>query len=198
MTEPRHDVFLSYSIADARFARSVANSLRAAGILVFDPVALRAGGNLQQAVMRAIAESAAVVAVLSNRASAPSIGVEIGAAWAWRKPIFIIREDENDLRSPWALPDLRVYSASAIDDLAHAIRQGMQPLLSEQEQESLVAAYSTLNVPTDQLLSRPAAIDELAAAFSRRGGRQIAGERLVQELIRLRKQGALPRLRNIG
>jgi hypothetical protein len=162
---------------------------------VFDPAAARAGAGVQQVVMKAIAECGALVAVMRpDAASTPSIGVEIGAAWAWKKPVYVISTDETNLRPPLALSHVRVFPPSRIDDLIYAFKQDNQPL-SDDDRAALLAAYKDLNIPTDQLVQQPAALENLAARFGRGRRRRIAGERLVQELIRLRKKGRLPRIR---
>lgn len=193
-----NDVFLSYSMADAEAARTVTASFVAAGIQVFDLAELRPGENLQQVVMKAIAEASALVAVLKPSSSSnPSIAVEIGAAWAWNKPVFVISTDEQDLRPPSFLGDARVYPPSRVDDVIRAIRRSLQPL-SDEDRHVLRAVYASLNLSTDNLVQQPTAVDALATSFNRRRHKHVSGERLVQELIRMRKQGRLPRLRNSG
>jgi hypothetical protein len=197
-TTTLYDVFLSYSMADAEVARRVSSSLRAADLQVFDLAKLGVDENLQESVMQAIAESSALVAVLPpNGTSNPNIAVEIGAALAWNKPVHLVSTDEHDLRSPSFLSSARVYPPSRVDDVIYAIKQSLRPF-SDVDRKTLFRAYAALNVPTDQLVRQPVSVEQLAKLFNRQRPESVSGERLLQELIRNRKRGKLPRLRNLG
>jgi hypothetical protein len=66
--------------------------------------------------------------------------------------------------------------------------------LSENDQAALVAAYQEIGVPAEQLVATPHAVDQIADQFSARTDRSVAPPLLARELLRLQKQGKLPRL----
>jgi hypothetical protein len=53
-----------------------------------------------------------------------------------------------------------------------------------------------VGTPADQLSQTPQALRELTNRFNRRAGKQLSGERLLSELLRMRKKGQLPRMRS--
>ncbi len=148
-------------------------------------------------------ESDAIVVILDPSRPLPSnTGVEIGAAMARHKPLYVVYArttpsyatlEPNEPAIPQFMRHIPSYSIANVDDLVHSIKRGLKSL-SDEERTILASVYSDLKVPSDQLLQEPAAIDELALEFKKRSNRVIPGERLVQELIRLRKSGKLPRL----
>ena len=197
-TATGHDVFISYSMNNASMAGQVAETLRAAGLHVFDMAQVSAGADFQETLMGALAESSAVVAIIGpDGMSSPSTAVEIGAAWAWNKPVYVISADDDSKREPAHIAHARVYPLARIDEVIFAIKQALRPL-SEKDYESLMAIYQSLRIPTDRFVSQPVSVDKLATKFSQLSGKSISGEKLVQELIRLRKQGRLPKLRKSG
>lgn len=119
----------------------------------------------------------------------------MGAAMAWHKPIFVVHTMTGNVRLPSYLEDFPAYPISRIDDVVQSIKRGLKPL-SENEQSVLTSVYAELGIPTDRLLREPAAIEKFAQAFNKLCGTNLSGERLLQELVRLRKDGRLPRLRS--
>lgn len=195
MKTPEFDVYVAYSAADASFARTLMDALRAGGLEIFDPGNLPAGENLRDVVVAAMAECRAVIAVVTpESAGSPSIAVELGAALAWMKPIFVLTSDAAASSQFAELAGFRVYDPSRVDDVIFEIKQSSAPL-SDADRNTLIKLYATMGVPTDRLVSQPASVVELAEAFRRQRRKNISGERLVQELIRLRKQGRLSRTR---
>jgi hypothetical protein len=81
-----------------------------------------------------------------------------------------------------------------MDEVVQEIAAARQPL-SNFERDNLIDLYSERGIPTDQLLRKPIELKGFAEDFHDRTGKAIPGERLVQELLRLRKQSQLPRLR---
>jgi hypothetical protein len=190
-----YDVFLSCSLTEAPVAELIQRALEQAGMDVFSVSKLEAGAGFQESLWRALAESSAVVAIVHPRRTLPSsIAVEVGAAMAWHKPVYVVHTAQGNVRLPGYLGEFPTYPLSRIDDLVQAIARGSKPL-SEEEHSVLLSVYADMGIPTDKLLLQPAAIDELARSFNQRCRTHISGERLVQELVRLRKRGALPRLR---
>ncbi len=193
-TATTYDVFLSYPITESGLAESVARALEQAGLDVFWQDRLESGEDIQHLIWRALAESAALIAIVPSESPlASSVAVEVGAAKAWRKPIYVIQAAGGSIKLPTYLADCPVYPFSRVDDVVSSIKRGLASL-SEDDRSVLTSIYSKLGIPAGQLLMNPAAIEELAQEFSVRCGKMVAGKRLVHELIRLRKAGGLPRL----
>ncbi len=189
-----YDVFLSYSLADRPTAETVRLSLIQAGLQVFDPGCVKPGLSLTEAVWHALAVSEALVAVIpADGDPTPNTATELGAAMAWSKPIYLLRQENGRSRTPSFLSSYGVYPVSRVDDVASAIKRGQKPLSSD-ELEVLKKVYLNMQTPTDQFLRDPALVDRLAQEFRARARSQIAGERLLHEMLRLRKQGRWPRL----
>lgn len=189
-----YDVFLSYSVTEAATAKLVERALAEAGLDVFVPSKAETGERVQDALWRALAESAAVVVILSpDRAPASSTAVELGGAIAWRKAIHLVQPESARAHLPAYLSEYPVYPVSRIDDLVRSVMRALEPL-SQEDRDGLCEIYEELGIPADRLLKEPSAVDRLARAFRSRRHKQMPGERLVRELIRLRKAGNLPRL----
>ena len=190
-----YDVFLSYSLTEARVADLVERTLSEAGLDVFNSAKAEVDGTNRNVLWRALAESSALVAIIPPLRTLPStVSVEIGAAMAWHKAIYVIHTERGHAKLPKYLASFPAYPVSRIDDVALAITRGLV-LLGEEDRSVLGTLYSKLGIPTDRLLQEPAAIEEFAEEFNRQRGTHMSGERLLQELIRLRKSGDLPRLR---
>ncbi len=190
-----YDVFLSFSLADAGVADLAAQALTKAGLDVFRSDAVQPGSKLSDAVWQALAESAAVVMIIDpDEPPAATPAVELGAAMAWHKPVFALRSKTSTARLPAYLSDFPTYPVSRVDDLVRSIMEQSEAL-SPDEVATLGRVYEVLATPTDRLLRQPAVVDQLARSFAKASGRHVSGERLMRELIRLRKQGGLPRVR---
>jgi hypothetical protein len=189
------DVFLSYALADRDSATLLASAFTEAGLSVFDIRAMPKGEQWQNEIWDAIVSSQAFVALFSpGTASNSNILVELGAASAWQKPIYIVWAGTPPARLPGYLQQHQVYPLSRLDDVVRSIRRGVQRL-SDEERSVLLDVYRSVRVPTDQLLRQPSAVERLTREFNRRSSKRLSGERLLQELIRLRKRGELPRTR---
>jgi len=92
---------------------------------------------------------------------------------------------------------LRGYRVASISKLPQIVREikKVQQAFPDGDREALVEVYCDLGVATDKLLGQPLLVRELADDFNQQTKSAIGGERLVQELIRLRKQGKLPKLK---
>lgn len=189
------DVFLSYSLIDKPAADVVRDSLENAGFDVFDPQKIDKAESISEAIWRALATSEALVLVVpANGEPTPNAATELGAAMAWRKPIFVVRQRNGHAKTARFLSGFKTYPLSRIDDLANAIRRGRKSLSGE-DLELLKKTYLEMGVPTDRYMLDPALLDELARRFCDRTDAHIAGEHLLQEMIRHRKQGHWPRLK---
>jgi predicted nucleotide-binding protein len=85
-----YDVFISHSAADKATARQVAKSLEAAGLATFHLDLIQSGENISEEVWEALAESHALIAIVSpDDVTSANVILEIGAASAWNKPVFL-------------------------------------------------------------------------------------------------------------
>lgn len=191
MNERAFDVFLSYSATDTKIARSVAIALRARGLEVFEAAAVPVGAPIRAAVVSAIAECKAVVAIVTaDSIDSPNIAVELGAGIAWLRPVYILTSDVPASRKFAELAQVRVFELSQIDDVVFEIERASEPL-SEPEREALIGLFRGVRSSVDRLVLQPQSVAALAESFARKCGKYVAGERLVHELLRLRKRGRL-------
>jgi hypothetical protein len=192
------DVFISHAISDREIASDVAHALDSAGLTSFHIGLVEAGNDLSKEIWEALSESRALIAIISPETANYSMGmIEIGAAAAWNKPVFLLINGPSSTRIPAALQNYSIYPLNRLDEVVHAIKSGFEPL-SQSERDSLADIYSQLNLPTDQLSQSPSALRDLTVEFNARSGKQFSGERILSELLRLRKKGKLPRLRSKG
>jgi hypothetical protein len=163
-------------------------------LTTFDLSAIEPGTRISETARRALALSEALVVVLPSDGSlSANSAVEVGAAWGWSKPVYVIQEGRLSNPLPDYLADYPVYPISRVDDVARAIKRGREPLTAT-EREVLREVYLAMKVPTDRFVQDPSLLDELARRFKDKTGSTVVGERLLYEMIRLRKQGAWPRL----
>jgi len=192
-----YDVFISHSVSDAALAAEVANLCRASGLEAMTGLELSPGGEASDALWEALAECRALLAILSPAGPTPSMGIEIGAAWAWNKPIFGIITDPSFTRLPASMADIKVYPPTRIGDAIEAIKLSGQQL-SDEDRSFLAEVFREIGVSVDQLALDPKPLQKLVKRFSARAGKAVPGERLLSELLRLRKQGWLKRPRVPG
>jgi len=195
-TRKTYDVFISHSSADAEAARNIAERLRNAGFTAFfwgSSELGEAAAPVYDSVWEALAESEALIAIISSDAPSTAIGVEIGAASAWHKPIYIVLNGPASPGISQILRNYPVYPLGRVDDIIRSIRDGLAPLTLD-ELNILVALYHEIDMPTDQMSREPAALGKLTRLFNKKAGKNYPGERLLREMIRLRKSGKWPRL----
>ncbi len=195
--KPRtYDVFISHSSADVETARRIADHLRKAGFAAFffgSKEFTENTASMHDALWEALAESEALIVIMSSDTPNTAIGVEIGAASAWHKPIYIVLNGPMSAGVSRMVRDYPVYPLGRIDDIVRSIRAGLVPLTPD-ELNVLVGLYREIDVPTDQLSRQPAALGKLTRLFNKKVSRSHSGERLLREMIRLRKSGNWPRL----
>lgn len=190
-----YDVFLSYSSTEVRTAQLVEDALVAAGLDVFNPSAVHPEVPRDEVLWKALAETAALVVIIhSERVLGSSTAVEVGAAMAWHKPIYVVHAGNGTARSPAYLERFPAYPVSRIDDVVWSIKRSLKTL-SDEERDLLGKVYVEFGVPADRLLQNPASLEDLARQFNSRCHTSYAGEILIQEILRLRKSARLPRLR---
>ena len=98
---------------------------------------------------------------------------------------------------PAFLQEGKVFSYQSLDAVIDSILQSKLEL-SERETQWLKQWYEDRKVPLDQLMARPALLDDLSARFAKTWDRAVAAERLLSEMLRLRKQGKWQPLRRKG
>lgn len=123
-----------------------------------------------------------------------SIGIEIGAAMAWQKPLYFIHAGIAAIEMPFDISEWPVYPATRIEDVIHRIRQGVEPL-SPRDTKVLMQVYLEFGTPLDRILLDASLQQDFVSKFQDRSSSSVSGERLFYEAIRLRKAGGLPRLR---
>lgn len=192
-----YDVFISHGIGDAALALDIAHACRLNGLEAVTNSDLSPGIHVADALWDALAESQALLAIVSPSGPTISMGIEIGAARAWNKPIFAVVTDSSMTRLPAALAGVRLYPSGRIDDVIEAIRRTSQPL-SEEDRTVLARAYSDTGVSVDQLALDPTHLTEIVKRFNQETGKSLAGERLLAELLRMRKQGKLTKSSSLG
>jgi hypothetical protein len=190
-----YDVFISHAASDSHVATEIAEALESVGLATFHAGTVPPGSDLAEEIWQALAESRALIAIISPDISTHSMGmVEIGGAAAWNKPIFLIINGPSSMKLPPALSAYPVYPLGRLEEIIQQIRLGFQPL-TDDERGALADIYRQLNTSADQLSQSPKALRDLTTRFNKRADKQFSGERLLSELLRMRKQGRLPRLR---
>jgi nucleoside 2-deoxyribosyltransferase len=184
------DVFISNSMRDAPLAMEVADACRSSGLEVFTSTELPAGRDISDALWEALAESRAVIMILSPTDLTAAMAFEIGAARAWNKPIYAIVSEPSTTRLPSAMAGIDLYTTGRLEDVIHAIKTGVEQL-TEEDRVFLSHLYSSLDISVDQLAFEPVRRGELVKEFKKGRGKTISEEKLLSELLRLRKQGRL-------
>ncbi len=189
-----YDVFLSHSSRDRDVAADIANRLQAEGLEPFYDASIQVGETISQAIWDALAECHAFIAIVSPESSPDAMSmVELGAATAWNKPVFVLLNGPASMRLPDALQRFDAYPLNRVDDILGRIRHNLKPL-SDNEHMVLAETYRDLDVPADQLGQSPSSLRQLVEQFNAKTKKHLSGDRLLSELLRMRKQGKLPRL----
>src|SRR5947207_2098220 len=128
-----YDVFISHVAADSNVARAIADGLASVGLEAFRDANGEPGANLSEAIWDALAESRAFIALISpDTPTSATAMVELGAAAAWNKPIFLLLNGPSSARLPKALAIYPVYPLSRLEEVIQAIRSGFEPLTEEE------------------------------------------------------------------
>ena len=194
-----YDVFLSYALQEAKSADIVERALAGAGLSVFSPYKIEYATSIKDRIQQAIAESQSVVVVIDPRqAPSSNTAVEIGAALAWDKPVYVVDTGPGNTSLPDYLLDYPAYPISRIDDLVQSAKHDTDKPLSEEDRFILCDIYAELGLPADQLVMTPSALNKLTEEFNSRSKTHASQSLLARELIALRKRGAkhggLPRI----
>ena len=189
-----HDVFLIHGAQDLGFTSIVRSAFSEAGLDVYALDHLKPDESFLSEFRSELAECSAFMVILTRSTlDSQNVAVGIGAAMAWNKPVYILYDGISPKEIPSYLRDFHLVPLSKLPQVVAKIAKSRKPL-SELERETLVNVYQDLALATDQLIVRPAAVDELWQKFHAETQSAVPPKRLVEELMRLRKQGKLPRL----
>lgn len=190
-----YDVFLSYAASDKELAVDIVEALESTGLETFHDRVSLSTEDISSAIWDALAESRALIVIVSPETPPNAIGmVEIGAATAWNKPVYLVINGPSSIRLPDALKQYHAYPRNRIEEIVSKIHRDFEPL-SEEDKDALAVSYAELNISADQLSQSAKYLNKLATKFRQKTQKQLPGERLLTELFRLRKKGALPHLR---
>jgi len=191
---PTYDVFVSYSSRDRELAADVSDRLRAEGLQPFDDASVPAGKEMSKAIWDALAECHAFIVIVSSGSTPDAMGmVELGAATAWNKPIYVVLNGPPSSRLPEALQNYQAYPLNRIDEVLTQIRRNFEPITDE-DRKALSETYQEVGESADQLSQSPRSLQRLVEQFNATTKKQLSGTRLLSELLRMRKQAKLPRL----
>lgn len=188
------DVFISHSAADSNVALEVAESLDAVGLQTFHMGTIQPGEDISEAIWEAIAESRALIVVVSPEIAMQAMRfIETGAAMAWNKPIYVLLNGPATTKLPGGLSQYPVYPLNRLDEVIQAIRTSFEPL-TDDERNILADVYKDMATPADQLNQSAKLLRHLTTEFNKRTHKALSGERLLSEILRMRKKSYLPRL----
>ena len=173
--------------------------LRREGISIFNVSEISlCGQELKTEVWEALAGSRVLVALLKRSETlSPSMAVEIGGAIAWEKPVFILIRGGTTYRQPFLLSEYRIFSMTEVNRVVKEIKM----LKRESEKidvNALKKAYVEVGVPTDMLLHSIVLRRRLIQKLRHKYGIMLDFEVVMRELLRIRKQGKLPRIPRKG
>lgn len=189
--KPVYDVFLSHAQAEVAWAVEVEREFTDAGLVVFRVASISAGTNIQDALWEALSESSAMVALVSaTGVLPPSFSFELGAAMSWQKPVYVLYKNERPHHLPSYVEQFGVFPADQIDRMRDLVAKGARDL-SEVQRRALIDTYTSFGVPLDELLENAAVADQFVRQFNRLSGTRMSGERILRELLRLRKRGGM-------
>jgi hypothetical protein len=195
MSDTRHrpSVFLSYSSRDHALADTLRRALASSGFDVLRAQETPSGAPIEDAIRDLMRASDVFVVVASpDQVNSSWTAFEVGAAMAWEKPIFVVTSEPRSL--PPYLARYRVVDASELPRLIGSVKRETAPL-TEEERRILRTVYTGMGVPSDRLAFDPEAVSTLVDSFNRLSRSNSSPDRLVRELLRMRKAGTLPKLR---
>ncbi|MGN6726953.1 MAG: toll/interleukin-1 receptor domain-containing protein [Tepidisphaeraceae bacterium] len=186
-----YDVFITHRAKDELIARRLAKLLEKSGLSVYSQLTSKAAARFADEMREALSESRSLVVIMSEVATASTtIALEVGAAHAWQKAIFVVLHDISHAQVPAYLSGTPFVRSNQIEKLVDAIKATSNGL-TDKEKILLSDLYRRTGVPTDRLLHSPVPLERLARDFNRLAQTSLAPETILQELIRLRKKGKL-------
>lgn len=187
--KPVYDVFLSYAQPDVAWAAEVERAFADAGLVAYNIARTSPGEHVVDTLWDALAESAALVALISSTGSRSSnLSFEIGAAMAWSKPVYVLYKGDRPEGLPRYVQSNGIFAADQLHHVVDLVRRS-ELALSDKQRQVLVKTYDSLGTPVDGLLVDPSKADQLTRRFNRASKSKVSSERLLRELLRLRKSG---------
>lgn len=116
---------------------------------------------------------------------------EIGIAFAFEKPIYLLLKDVNEDSLPTQLHGFPTFAWRNLDQLIERVRQH-ELELTKPESEWLQKWYKSNRLPLEKVLNKDIVLDDLKTGFEKASKRTVAPQKLLGELFRMRKQGKLP------
>jgi hypothetical protein len=116
------DIFLSHSALHTSLANELAAACRASGLEVYSDTGVPVDGGWEDAVRDRLTESDALIVVLPLLGLSTWMMIEIGAAQALGKPIYVIAPDVPPQPMPAGLSRLRLYPPGRIGDVIQDIK----------------------------------------------------------------------------
>src|SRR5207253_1183035 len=132
-----------HSANDEGLASEIANTCRAQGLDAITFAELLPATNASDALWEALAESRALLAVLSRSGPTPSMAIELGAARAWNKPIFGVVADPTFTDLPPGLSGIHLYTSGRVEDVIRAIKASGKEL-SDDDRSLLAGLYTEI------------------------------------------------------
>src|SRR5262249_34555599 len=139
------DVFVSHPPSEAKLASDLANACRAYGLEAATSAEFLLVEDAEDALWDALAESRALLIILSPAGLTSTMGIELGAARAWTHAVFGIVADPSVTSLPVGLSGIQLYPSSRIEDVLRLIKLGGQEL-SEDDRSLLARLYSKIGV----------------------------------------------------
>jgi hypothetical protein len=186
------DVFISCSPSETAWAAEVQRRFQEGGLKVFTNYGAD-GNDLDGLIWDALVESAAVIALVrSPRGMSNVLSFEIGAAMIWQKPVYVLYEGDRPTGLPKYAERFGMFPAWEVEKVVRIVAG--ERGFSDDEHRALVQAYLAVGAPVDGLLEDSGKVEQLERNFRSTMKSAASGERLLREILRLRKQGKLPSL----
>ena len=195
---PVYDVFLSHSLQDKGLAAFVQETLSAEGLNVFELSELPSGSPITNSIREGLVDSSAVILLITPSSErSGNLAFEAGMAMAWSKSVFVLYDGRQLSDIPEFLRQFQVFPVDKVRDVAKLILDSKQ-MLNPDHAILLCQIYEGTGITIDRLLLEPAVLMDMSDQFYARTRLRLSGSRIAQELIRMRKTGHLPKLRQVA
>ena len=195
---PIYDVFLSHSLQDKGLAAFVQETLSSEGMNVFDLSEIPSGSPITNSIREGLVDSSAVILLITPSSDrSGNLAFEAGMAMAWAKSIFVLYDGRQLSDIPDFLRQFQVFPVDNVREVAKLILASKQQLKPDHA-ILLSQIYEDTGLTTDRLLLEPAVLIDMSDQFYAQSHLRLSGSRIAQELIRLRKTGRLPKLRQVA
>lgn len=195
---PVYDVFLSHSVQDKGLAAFVQETLSSEGLSVFELSEVPPGSPIASSIREGLVDSSAVVLLITPSTDrSGNLAFEAGMAMAWSKSVFVLYDGRQLSDIPEFLRQFQVFPVDKVRDVAKLILDS-KVMLKADHAILLSQIYEDTGITVDRLLLEPAVLIEISDQFYAKTRLRFSGSRIAQELIRLRKTGRLPKLRQVA